>query len=86
MGQSGSRAFDLRTDLWGVGATAWSAYTGIDLNKRQDVLRSAADGNIYGLQRLSDVRLHCPPPLEELVMELLFIDPERRPGQRPLSG
>ena len=74
------RSFDLRTDLFGVGATVWSAYTGIDLNKRQDVLRSAADGNIYGLQRLSDVRLHCPPALEEIVMELLFIDPDRRPG------
>ena len=74
------RSFDLRTDLWGVGATAWSAYTGIDLNKRHDVLRKAKDGNIFGLQRLSDVRLHCPPPLEEIIMELLFIDPERRPG------
>jgi hypothetical protein len=78
---SGSiRSFDLRTDLWGVGATAWSAYTGIDLNKRQDVLRTAEEGNIFGLQRLSDVRLHCPPPLEEIVMDLLFINPERRPG------
>jgi len=73
-------SFDLRTDLWGVGATAWALYTGIDLNKRQDVLRHKEPGNIYGLQRLSDVRLHCPPPLEEVVMGLLFIDPARRPG------
>jgi serine/threonine protein kinase len=73
-------AFDLRTDLWGVGATAWALYTGIDLNKRQDVLRHKEPGNIYGLQRLSDVRIHCPPPLEEVVMGLLFIDPARRPG------
>jgi hypothetical protein len=73
-------SFDLRTDLWGVGATAWALYTGIDLNRRRDVLRSAEDGNVYGLQRLSDVRLHCPPPLEEVVMELLYLDPARRPG------
>jgi serine/threonine protein kinase len=73
-------SFDLRTDLWGVGATAWAMYTGIDLNKRQDVLRRAERGNVFGLQRLSDVRLHCPPPLEELVMEMLYIDPTRRPG------
>jgi serine/threonine protein kinase len=73
-------SFDLRTDLWGVGATAWALYTGIDLNKRQDVLRHKEPGNIYGLQRLSDVRIHCPPPLEEVVMGLLFIDPASRPG------
>lgn len=73
-------AFDLRTDLWGVGATAWALYTGIDLNKRQDVLRHKEPGNIYGLQRLSEVRLDCPPPLEEVIMGLLFIDPARRPG------
>jgi len=73
-------SFDLRTDLWGVGATAWALYTGIDLNRRQDVLRHKEEGNVFGLQRLSDVRLHCPPPLEEIVMELLHIDPARRPG------
>jgi len=74
------QSFDLRTDLWGVGATAWAAYTGIDLNRRADVLRRAEDGNIFGLRRLSDVRLNCPPPLEEVVMGLLYIDPTQRPG------
>ncbi|MBW2294618.1 MAG: protein kinase [Deltaproteobacteria bacterium] len=75
-----TRAFDLRTDLWGVGATAWAAFTGIDLNQRRDVLRRAEDGCIYGLQRLSDVHLACPPPLEEIIMGMLFLDPQRRPG------
>jgi serine/threonine-protein kinase len=74
------QSFDLRTDLWGVGATAWSLYTGIDLNKRQDVLRRKESGNHFGLPRLSDVALHCPPPLEEVVMGLLYIDPTERPG------
>ena len=73
-------SFDLRTDLWGVGATAWALYTGIDLTKRRDVLRRVEDGNVYGLQRLSDVRISCPPPLEEVVMGLLHIDPALRPG------
>ncbi|MCP4903989.1 MAG: protein kinase [bacterium] len=72
--------FDLRTDLWGVGATAWALFTGIDLNKRHDVLRTREQGNIYGLQALSGVALDCPPPLEEIVMGLLYIDPSRRPG------
>ncbi len=75
-----TRAFDLRTDLWGVGATAWAAFTGIDLNQRKDVLRRSEDGCIYGLQCLSDVHLACPAPLEEVVMGLLFLDPARRPG------
>ena len=74
------QAFDLRTDLWGVGATAWALYTGIDLNRRADALRRAADGNVFGLRRLSDVKLTCPPPLEEVVMGLLYIDPKLRPG------
>lgn len=72
--------FDLRTDLWGVGATAWAMYTGIDLNKRQEVLRRAADGYVFGLPALSDIALACPPPLEEVVMSLLFLDPDQRPG------
>jgi len=74
------QAFDLRTDLWGVGATAWALYTGIDLNRRTDVLRRRADGNVFGLQRLSDVHLACSSPLEEVIMGLLYIDPSRRPG------
>jgi serine/threonine protein kinase len=74
------QSFDLRTDLWGAGATAWALFTGIDLNKRQDVLRTREQGNIYGLKRMSDIALDCPPPLEEIVMGMLYIDPSRRPG------
>jgi len=74
------QSFDLRTDLWGVAATAWALFTGIDLNRRQDVLRTREQGNTYGLKSLSDVALDCPPPLEEIVMGMLCIDPAHRPG------
>jgi serine/threonine protein kinase len=73
-------SFDLRTDLWGAGATAWALFTGIDLNRRQDVLRTVEQGNTFGLQSLSDIALDCPRPLEEIVMGMLCIDPARRPG------
>ncbi len=75
----GGGAYDMRTDLFGVGATAWALYTGIDLNKRPETRRKQA-GNVYGLPSLSEVRLHCPRLLEELVMGLLAIDPALRPG------
>jgi serine/threonine protein kinase len=74
------QSFDLRTDLWGVGVTAWAAYTGIDLNQRKDLRRSVKNGDIFGLPPLSDVHLRCPPPLEEVIMGLLYLDPSRRPG------
>lgn len=73
-------SFDLRTDLWGVGATAWAMFTGIDLNRRKDVLRRKEDGCVFGLQALSDVHLACPPPLEEVIMGMLYLDPGLRPG------
>ena len=74
------QSFDIRTDLWGVAATAWALFTGIDLNKRHDDLRTKEQGNIYGLKHLSDIALDCPPPLEEIVMGMLYIDPSSRPG------
>ncbi len=74
------QSFDLRTDLWGIAATAWALFTGIDLNRRQDVLRTREQGNTFGLKALSDIALDCPPPLEEIVMGMLYIDPARRPG------
>ena len=74
------QSFDIRTDLWGIAATAWALFTGIDLNRRLDVLRTREQGNMFGLKSLSEVALDCPPPLEEIVMGMLYIDPARRPG------
>ena len=74
------QSFDLRDGSMGRRRDRLAMHTGIDLNKRQDVLRKQEDGNIYGLRRLSDVHLTCSPTLEEVVMGLLFIEPSRRPG------
>jgi hypothetical protein len=71
--------YDLRTDLWGVGATAWAVATGINLAERDELVREG-DGAIYGLPPLSERRIYCSPELEEVVMSLLHLDPARRPG------
>jgi serine/threonine protein kinase len=80
--QKGERfdEYDLRTDLFGLGATAWALATGIHLADREDLLRPGGDDWIYGLPPLSEYRIHCSRELEETVMSMLHIDPERRPG------
>jgi hypothetical protein len=71
---------DLRTDLWGLGATAWAMYAGIDLNKHPDMLRWHHGDSVFGLRPLSEVRHHCPRELETVIMSLLYVDPRKRPG------
>jgi hypothetical protein len=72
--------YDLRTDLWGVGATAWAFATGVNLAERGDLLRGDDADAIYGLPALSERRLSCSPELEDVIMSMLFLDPARRPG------
>ena len=72
--------YDLRTDLWGVGATAWAFATGVNLAEREDLVRTDGDDAIYGLPALSERRLTCSPELEDVIMSMLFLDPARRPG------
>jgi serine/threonine protein kinase len=80
--QKGERfeEYDLRTDLFGLGATAWALATGIHLADREDLLRPGDGDWIYGLPPLSEYRIHCSRELEETVMSMLRIDPEERPG------
>jgi len=80
--QKGERfeEYDLRTDLFGVGATAWALATGIHLADREDLLRPGDGEWIYGLPPLSEYRIRCSRELEDTVMSMLHIDPERRPG------
>ena len=72
--------YDLRTDLFALGATAWALATGIHLADREELLRPADGDWIYGLPPLSEYRIKCSRELEETVMSMLHIDPERRPG------
>ena len=72
--------YDLRTDLWGIGVTAWAFATGVNLAERNDLVRADGDEAIYGLPALSERRLTCSPELEEVIMSMLFLDPSRRPG------
>jgi hypothetical protein len=72
--------YDLRTDLFGVGATAWAFAAGVNLADRPELLRSDPEQAIYGLPGLSERRLGCTPELEDLIMSLLHLEPRRRPG------
>ena len=72
--------YDLRTDLWGVGATAWALATGINLAERDHLARVQDGDSIYGLPPLSDRRIYCSEELEGVIMSLLHLDPARRPG------
>jgi serine/threonine protein kinase len=72
--------YDLRTDLWGVGATAYSMATGIDLAEQRHLLRDGSEGETFGLPPISDSRMFFSKELEDVVMSMLQIDPARRPG------
>jgi serine/threonine protein kinase len=72
--------YDVRTDLYGVGATAWSMLTGIPLSERPRLVRDAQSGATYGLPPVSQFHIYCSPALEDLIMGLLAIDRAGRPG------
>lgn len=68
-----------RTDLWGAGATVWSAYTGLRLDLHLQLLQTNGQRSGYGLPRISDFR-PCNAELENLIQSLLCMDPNLRPG------
>jgi len=72
--------YDVRTDLWGVGATAWSLCTGIVLGEQLHLLRDAASGAEHGLPAPAELGVSISAPLERVIMSLLAIDPARRSG------
>jgi serine/threonine protein kinase len=68
-----------RTDLYGLGATAWSLFTGLRLDLHQAILQHSSTMQIAGLPPLSDYR-PCRPELEQFVAKLVAINPCHRPG------
>ena len=73
-------SFDIRTDMWGVGATVWAALTGVDLGSRNGLVqRSRAANSAIALPPISMMR-QCSQELELIVMAMLGRDPTTRPG------
>lgn len=72
--------YDVRTDLFGLGATAWSLCTGIALGEQLHLLRDVASGAEHGLPAPRELGISLSQPLERLLMGLLAIDPARRSG------
>ena len=67
-------------DLWGVGATVYSMATGFDLAEHQHLLRDGSEEDGLGLPPISESRMSFSNELEDVVMSMLRIDPDRRPG------
>jgi hypothetical protein len=72
--------YDLRTDLWGVGATAYSMATGFNLAEHQELIQEGSEGERFGLPPISESRRPFSEELEDVVMSMLRIDPDQRPG------
>ena len=73
--------FDMRTDLYGVGATVWSCYTGINLANPSNAYLLAPDRHAeYALPLPSRARSFCSQELESILQHLLFQDSRKRPG------
>jgi len=66
-----------RTDLYGLGATAWSAATGRSLAQADETTDWAA---FHGLPSLHTTAPEVPEPLANIVMHMLRAHAERRPG------
>ncbi len=68
-----------RTDLYGVGATAWSLYTGTRLDHRPEFVNSFHQNGGSALPPPSLIR-PCPPDLELFIQRMTALDPANRPG------
>jgi serine/threonine protein kinase len=69
----------VRTDLWGVGATVWSTYTGLRLDLHDEVFLVDDQDRPFGLPPVSQYR-PCTLEFEQVVMSLLAVSPNLRPG------
>ena len=72
---------DVRTDLFGVGATVWSRLAGVELTRHPELVNLDLDGgHTHALPPPSTYNRHCPANLDQAVMNMLHIDPVDRPG------
>jgi len=73
--------YDMRTDLYSVGATLWASCTGVNLASQKAAgLWAKTRDEPYGLPPLSEFLQFCPSEFEDLVMSLLRQNPRERPG------
>jgi serine/threonine protein kinase len=73
--------FDMRTDLYSLGATAWAATTGINLSSRKAIdLMSEGPEQTFGLPPVTKFRQYCSAELRQLIMSMLYQDQRLRPG------
>ena len=74
-------AIDMRTDLYGVGSTVWSAYTGTSLSSSvaERIVELCAE-HPHALPSPSHFRASVDPKLEAVLMSLLYRDARNRPG------
>jgi len=80
-GRGASADFDIRTDLYGIGATVWSACTGVDLTSgRGQRLLQASRDDAFSLPPVARLRPMIPPETDQLIRPLLAHDPASRPG------
>lgn len=68
-----------RTDLYGVGASAWALATGIRLELNDNIFLQGFESATVTLPPISQYR-EISPELESFIMELLHFDPAKRPG------
>ncbi len=68
-----------RTDLYGVGATAWSLYTGLRLDHRPEYIGPIQQAGGSALPPVSKIR-ECPPDLEAFIQKMTAFTPTDRPG------
>ena len=73
--------YDMRTDLYGLGATIWAACTGINLaSQKASELWAKTRDEPFGLPPVSRFLQFCPSQFEDVVMALLRQQPRDRPG------
>jgi len=75
------RSIGTPTDLFGLGASLWALLVGADpcLDSQLYSYRAAGESG-FAFPHVSGLSKTCPPPLADLVMRMISLDPKMRPG------